>query len=145
MNKQVIVVTGACKSGKTTLINRLKGEVFTIKYIPTLGVDILDDGVYQVRDTAGIGLYCGLLEGYYIGANSAIVMFRTAEQLLEANTYCKRLISVCGKDIKIILIANSKHRKVNQKNVERLISKYNIHKYIELDCKNLDMKLEDLL
>lgn len=81
-----VVLVGCEASGKTTLLRRLLTRGLTRKHCPTLGVEvsrlIVDTDVgagaktyeLQVWDCAGSDKYCGLREGYGIGADGVIAL-----------------------------------------------------------------------
>lgn len=149
-----VVIVGSRRTGKSRLVSILKGQKPEKKYIPTLGVNMHEIDGCHVRDTAGLGKHQGLVDGYYIGMNCAIVIFRTATEIVEANYYCKKLKRLHGKDFRITLIHNRKTKSppadarpknVKDRMVEHLMNKYNIVKYLELDIPNCKVKLADLL
>ncbi len=85
MSSYKIILVGDSGVGKTTLIHRhLTGE-FTTEHKPTLGVEVdpisFDSNhgkiMFNVWDTAGDERYNGLGDGYYVGAQGAIIMVDT--------------------------------------------------------------------
>ena len=83
-----IVLSGDGGVGKTTFLerHRRKGEFqgeFQCKYVATLGVDVFVLSFqtsygplnFEVWDTAGQEKFGGLLDGYYVGAHGAIIMY----------------------------------------------------------------------
>ena len=79
--KIVIVGDGGC--GKTSFVKRHLNLGFTMRYIPTIGVDVSvlmfrgDKGHtnLSIWDCSGQEKFSGLQSGYYIGAHAYIVMF----------------------------------------------------------------------
>jgi GTP-binding nuclear protein Ran len=69
--------------GKSTFVNKLLTRSFEEKYVATHGVNVsslvinTNHGNIKLSlwDTAGQEKFGGLREGYYIGANGAIIMF----------------------------------------------------------------------
>lgn len=78
-----IILIGDSNTGKTSLINRYVTNLFSDKYICTIGVDfmmksiIYDNQVIklQIWDTAGMEKYKQITTSYYRGAQAAIVCF----------------------------------------------------------------------
>jgi len=87
LHKFKIVLVGATNVGKTTFVKRHESGDFVKEHIPTMGVDVHPlsyalegkDGkcfvILSVWDCAGDEKYKGLNDGYYIGANGAILMY----------------------------------------------------------------------
>ncbi|KAM3145452.1 hypothetical protein pb186bvf_002496 [Paramecium bursaria] len=125
--KLVIVGDGAV--GKTTFVKRhLTGE-FEKKYIATQGVEVSQVIFYTTHgairlviwDTAGQEKLGGLREGYYIGANCAIIMFDVTSRISYKNVpkWYKDLTRIC-ENIPIVLVGNkvdSKDRKVKARQI----------------------------
>ena len=78
-----IVLVGDDRVGKTSFVERHKKGSFDTKYIPTQGVDVTpltfntNYGLitFKVWDCASQEKFGGLRDGYYYGADGAIVMF----------------------------------------------------------------------
>lgn len=121
------VLVGDGGVGKTTFVKRhLTGE-FEKKYVATLGVEVhpLDFHTnrgkirFNVWDTAGQEKFGGLRDGYYIGGQSAIVMFDVTSRVTYKNVpnWHRDLVRVCD-NIPIVLCGNKvdvKDRKVKAK------------------------------
>ena len=87
LNTYKVVLLGDGYSGKTTLVLRLINGEFRTKYVATMGVEVhpfrfqvcsgttkeVQRICFNLWDTAGQEKYGGLREGYYIGADAAIV------------------------------------------------------------------------
>lgn len=115
--------------GKTTFVKRhTKGE-FEKKYIATQGVEVhpmifnTSRGLVKfiVWDTAGQEKLSGLREGYYIGADCAIIMFDVTSRISYKNVpkWYKDLTRVC-EDIPIVLVGNKvdvKDKKVKSRQI----------------------------
>ena len=110
-----LVLCGDGGTGKTTFVKRhLTGE-FEKRYIATLGVEVhpmvffTSRGKirFQVWDTAGQEKLASLRDGYYIGANCAIIMFDVCSRVTYKNVpkWYKDLTRVC-EGIPIVLVGN---------------------------------------
>ena len=101
-------------------------------------------------DTAGQEVYGGLRDGYYIGANCAIIMFDVTAMATYNNVdrWYRDLTRVCD-NIPIILVAN----KVDVKDRQVTTKKVSFHrrknlKYLEISAKsnfNIDKPYLELL
>ncbi|CAD8204270.1 unnamed protein product [Paramecium octaurelia] len=124
-----LVVVGDGAVGKTTFVKRhLTGE-FEKKYLATQGVEVSQVIFYTTHgpirlviwDTAGQEKLGGLREGYYIGANCAIIMFDVTSRISYKNVpkWHKDLTRIC-ENIPIVLVGNkvdSKDRKVKARQI----------------------------
>lgn len=124
-----LVLCGDGGTGKTTFVKRhLTGE-FEKKYIATIGAEVhpmifnTSRGkiCFDVWDTAGQEKYCALRDGYYIGAQCAIIMFDVCNRITYKNvtTWYKSLTRVC-EGIPIVLVGNKvdvADRKVKAKQI----------------------------
>lgn len=72
-NKVCLIGDGGV--GKTSLVSLLKGQKFTAKYVPTMGVDVSKVNSMNLWDCAGQEKFSGLREGYYVGAKVVVLMF----------------------------------------------------------------------
>lgn len=78
-----VILVGDNGVGKSVLLKRYKTGEFVSKYIPTMGVDVTlltfntnyGSIALKVWDCAGQETFGGLRDGYYKGANGAIIMF----------------------------------------------------------------------
>ncbi|CAD8121130.1 unnamed protein product [Paramecium sonneborni] len=142
--KLVLVGDGAV--GKTTFVKRhLTGE-FQKQYLATQGVEVSQIVFYTTHgpirlviwDTAGQEQWGGLIEGYYIGAHCAIIMFDVTSRTSYKNVlkWHKDLNRICDK-IPIVLVGNkveSKDRKVKPRQIT-FHHKVNI-KYYDVSAKS---------
>jgi len=83
-----IVLMGNAKVGKTTFLQRHTSGEFNRKYIPTVGVD-MDELEFQTNygtlhfiicDVSGQDKFSGIIEGYYLGIDAAILMFSLTDR-----------------------------------------------------------------
>ena len=124
-----LVLCGDGGIGKTTFVKRhLTGE-FEKKYIATIGAEVhpmvfsTSRGkiCFDVWDTAGQEKLSTLRDGYYIGADCAIIMFDVCNRITYKNvdTWYKSLTRVC-EGIPIVLVGNKvdvANRKVKTKQI----------------------------
>jgi GTP-binding nuclear protein Ran len=110
-----LVLCGDGGTGKTTFVKRhLTGE-FEKKYIATIGAEVhpmlfcTSRGkiYFDVWDTAGQERYCALRDGYYVGAECAIIMFDVCSRITykNLNNWYKSLTRVC-EGIPIVIVGN---------------------------------------
>lgn len=116
-----IVFAGEAASGKTALLKRhITGE-FQVDYVPTVGVSVYRLGfetskgpiVFNCWDTAGQEKLAGLVDGYYIGADAAMVFFAAVAnpsdmraKALVARAYAADVRRVAHGEIPIAYCAN---------------------------------------
>ncbi len=124
-----LVLVGDGGVGKTTFVKRhLTGE-FEKKYIATQGVEVSSlvfftnygPIKFNIWDTAGQEKLGGLREGYYIGADCAIVMFDVTSRITYKNVpkWYKDLTRIC-ENIPMVLVGNkvdAKERKVKARQI----------------------------
>jgi len=124
-----LVLIGDGGTGKTTFVKRhLTGE-FEKRYIATFGAEVralsfhTDHGEvkFDVWDTAGQEKLGGLRDGYYINAQSGIIMFDVTSRITYKNVpnWHRDLVRVAG-NIPIVLCGNKvdvKERKVKAKSI----------------------------
>lgn len=128
--------------GKTTFLNRHRTGAFEKKYIPTIGVEVrpldfaTNYGPVRLNcwDTAGQEKFGGLREGYYVGADAAIIMFDVTNRVSYRRVpiWHRDLTRVCD-NIPIVLCGNkidSKDRAVKPKDItfhrNKMIQYYDI-------------------
>jgi GTP-binding nuclear protein Ran len=93
MSRFKIVLIGDGGVGKSAFVARHVSDTFSTSYGPTLGVDVQSvtfntsygQIVFDLWDTAGQEKFSGMRDGYYIGANAAIVMFDVGSLLSRKN------------------------------------------------------------
>eukprot|EP00808_Paulinella_micropora_P020556 g52154.t1 len=119
-----VILCGDGGVGKTTFVKRHRTGEFTKKYVATMGVEVNPLPFYTNRgavifncwDTAGQEKFGGLRDGYYIGGQSAILMFDVTARVTYSSVphWYKDLVRVC-ENIPIVLCGNkvdSKERAV---------------------------------
>eukprot|EP00766_Chilomastix_caulleryi_P001921 gnl/Chilomastix_caulleri/2896.p1 GENE.gnl/Chilomastix_caulleri/2896~~gnl/Chilomastix_caulleri/2896.p1 ORF type:complete len:147 (+),score=34.07 gnl/Chilomastix_caulleri/2896:36-476(+) len=124
-----LVIVGDGGTGKTTFVKRHRTGEFERNYNPTIGVEVSDlqfstncgNLLFKVWDTAGQEKFGGLRDGYYIGADCAIVFFDVTARTTyrNVNNWLRDLERMCPR-IPIVLVGNkidSKDRKVHSRNV----------------------------
>ena len=124
-----VVLIGDGGVGKTTFVKRHQTGEFEKKYIATQGVEVssitfnTNHGPIKLSlwDTAGQEKLGGLREGYYIGANAAILMFDVTTRITYKNIpkWYKDLTRICD-NIPIVLVGNKvdqKDRKVKARQI----------------------------
>ena len=110
-----LVLVGDGGTGKTTFVKRhLTGE-FEKRYEATIGVEVHPMTFsttrgqirFMVWDTAGQEKLSGLRDGYYIGAQCAIIMFDVTSRITYKNVpkWYKDLTRVCD-NIPVVLVGN---------------------------------------
>jgi GTP-binding nuclear protein Ran len=133
--------------GKTTFVKRHKSGEFEKKYVATVGVEVtkmkfvtnLGPLVFNVWDTAGQEKFGGLRDGYYVGAQCAIIMFDVTSRITykSVKTWHRDLTRVC-ENIPIVLCGNKvdvKDRQVKPKHITFHRKKPNIQ-YYDISAKS---------
>lgn len=109
-----IALVGDGGVGKTTWRKRLKYGEFEKQYVASVGAEVypylLHDGnvKYVIWDCAGQEKLGGLREGYYIGAQAALIFFDFGSMVSHKNAlnfWRNSIKRVCG-DIPIVLVGN---------------------------------------
>jgi GTP-binding nuclear protein Ran len=124
-----LILVGDGGVGKTTFVKRHRTGEFEKKYVATMGVEVhplpfttnYGPVVFNCWDTAGQEKFGGLRDGYYIGGNSAIIMFDVTARVTYKNVpiWYKDLTRVC-ENIPIVLCGNKvdcKDRRVKPKEI----------------------------
>ncbi|KRX01512.1 P-loop containing nucleoside triphosphate hydrolase [Pseudocohnilembus persalinus] len=124
-----LVFVGDGGVGKTTFVKRHRTGEFEKKYNATQGVEVSNidfftnhGGIrFNIWDTAGQEKLGGLREGYYIGANAAIIMFDVTSRITykDVPKWHKDLTRIC-ENIPICLVGNKvdcKDRKVKARQI----------------------------
>ena len=109
------MILGGEAVGKTSFVKKQISGLFEEKYIATQGVEVSSITFYTnhgpiklgIWDTAGQEKLGGLREGYYIGANAAIIMFDVITRITYKNIpkWYKDLTRICD-NIPIIFVGN---------------------------------------
>jgi small GTP-binding protein len=116
-----LVLLGESGVGKTTLVKKIKTDVFETEHVPTNGVDVYPIDVMtefgtiklDCWDTAGNHKILGLEKGCYIQADAAIIIFdiTNSDPYKEIYKWVKSFRNICPK--KPIFVCASKSDKVN--------------------------------
>ncbi len=114
MQTYKIVIIGDKNTGKTSFVRRHLNGIFLTDYEPTLGVEVhplvfntnYGDFGFNIWDTAGDDKKMGLVDGYYISADGAIIFYtsdsnydktkKLVEKFLELNPH-KPIVNVWNK------------------------------------------------
>jgi GTP-binding nuclear protein Ran len=112
-----------------------------MRYKPTLGVEVhpihRNGKTFNLWDTAGQEQYGGLKEGYYIGADAALVMFDWSSKLTIASIkdWIQAFRSICP-DKPIIVVGNKSDLRTATAQVafHSLPPFPNVH-YLDICCK----------
>jgi GTP-binding nuclear protein Ran len=124
-----IVLLGDGGVGKTTFVKRHQAGEFEKKYIPTQAAEVTPLTFYtnygpikfNIWDTVGSEKLGGLRDGYYIGADCAIIMFDLTSRITYKNVpmWYRDLSRIC-ENIPTVLVGNkvdAKDRKVKAKQI----------------------------
>nr|P41914.1 RecName: Full=GTP-binding nuclear protein Ran; AltName: Full=GTPase Ran; AltName: Full=Ras-like protein TC4 [Tetrahymena pyriformis]BAA04849.1 Ran/TC4 [Tetrahymena pyriformis] len=124
-----LVLVGDGGVGKTTFVTRHQTGEFEKRYIATQGVNVSNMILHTTKgairfniwDTAGQEKLGGLREGYYIGADAAIMMFDVTSRITYKNIpkWHKDLTRIC-ENVPIVLVGNkvdSKDSKVKARQI----------------------------
>ena len=119
-----LILIGDGGVGKTTFVKRHETGEFEKKYIATQGVEVTSNIFYTSRgpiklniwDTAGQEKFGSMREGYYIGADCAMLMFDVTSRMTYTHIkkWYKDLERIAG-NIPVVLIGNKvdcKERKI---------------------------------
>ncbi len=124
-----LVLVGDGGVGKTTFVKRHKEGRFEKKYIPTAGAEVhpmkfqttAGPIIFNVWDTAGQEKFQTLRDGYYVGADCAIIMFDvTARATYSHVPNWYRDLQRAAEGIPMVLVGNKvdvKDRKVKTRTI----------------------------
>lgn len=134
-----VVIVGDGKVGKTTFIKRHATGDFVKDYKPTVGAEITNLSFYtpkgqytlKVWDCGGQERNQGLGDGYFCGAQAAIIMFDVTSTMsyIAIEEWHKKIKRVCDK-IPIVIVGNKidlKDRRVRPKDINihrKLMTQY---------------------
>ena len=117
MDRYKIIILGPANSGKTTILNQIKGEYNPLPdlYIPTLGVDLgcksinIKDKEVKIQfwDTAGQERFDSIVNLFYKKANMAFIVFDISDININfsIDSLLEKIYLYSG-EIPIILIGN---------------------------------------
>ena len=124
-----VVVIGEGGVGKSSWVQRYLSPGFQKKYIATMGVEVASLNLmtnyglvkFNIWDCAGQEKLGGLREGYYLGADCAIIMFDVTSRITYKNIlkWYKDVYRIC-KNVPVVLVGNkveSNCRKVETKDI----------------------------
>ena len=146
-----VILIGDSGIGKTSIINRYVNNIYTEKYLCTIGVDFLTKSFeiedvnikLQIWDTAGMERYRQITTSYYRGANAAVIAFdltnrKSFENIKKwINLYYEYSNPLISKSITIVgnksdLIAE---RSVKSEEIEELLKINTGFSYEEVSAK----------
>jgi len=146
-----IIIEGDGGVGKTSFIKRLITGEFERRYVATLGVVVnvcklkTNCGLiaFNIWDCAGQERFGGLRDGYYIGANAAIIMVDQSCSLSykEVSKKVGDIRRICS-DIPILLCANKTDLnppRFNQSNTRCIATKHKLDYTLISVKRNLNL------
>ena len=161
MDRYKIIILGPANSGKTTILNQIKGDYNPMPdlYIPTLGVDLGCKSIniknkevkIQFWDTAGQERFDSIVSLFYKKANMAFIVFDISD--ININFSIDSLIEkiyLQSGEIPIILIGNKTDKIGDYES--KSISRYKIDidefdkitQYYEISALNSKLGLKHL-
>ncbi|EDW87392.1 GTP-binding nuclear protein Ran-2 [Drosophila yakuba] len=144
MNRYKLVLLGDAQVGKTSLMSRLLYGMYQERYEPTDGVQLTSFAIqtdhgnirFKVWDTAGQAELCGLRDGYYIGAQCAIIMVDVTSPG-SYQSWHRDLVRVCNK-IPVVICGNKNEPMAErtERNLQASFGRMNLAYYgISVKCK----------
>lgn len=149
-----VVLIGDSETGKTSWVKCLVGDI-SPKYVGTIAVDVTcvsfttNYGMinFNVWDTAGQEVFRGIGDGYYIGADAAIVFYDVTKPNTYTSVFTKWIpefkkvaplapIVLCGNKIDIF-----SHE---QSNIQHLPPHYSNHKVSAKNKYNITAPITDI-
>lgn len=136
------VLIGDAGVGKSTYVSKLANGDFKTEYTPTLGAEIhtlhlnttIGNIVFNLWDTAGVGKFQGLADGYYLNSDCCIIMSDITGTITRKNMkeYSRKFKEICNNKPYIYTvnksdISNCKQRKL--KNTIYISAKSNLNIY----------------
>jgi small GTP-binding protein len=131
MKEYKLVLIGGASVGKSAYVEKLKSNRFISKYEPTDKVEVtslvLNTNHYPIKidfwDTAGSEKHAGMRDGYFVGADAAMLMYDVSSKPASTKELTDRytnFVRVCA-GVPMVLAGNkaesSSKRKVQQKDV----------------------------
>jgi GTP-binding nuclear protein Ran len=117
--------------GKSLFVHRLMNGSIVDRYTPTIGVEVhpiqIASNIFNVWDTAGQEKFGGLRDGYYMGADCAIIMATSTrnETIANINKWVEDFQYVCpGKPI--VYVINGEKTKDTEKLPKDLVFYMNV-------------------
>ena len=121
-----LIIVGEAGVGKSTYRELLENKDYRQRYVPTLGVEntevIHRQHIFSIWDTAGAEKFAGLKEGYYIGAEYAIIMISDTRLSYESVDKFKNTINATCGNIPTVIVVNKSELEqsvVNYNNLQR--------------------------
>lgn len=143
MKQFKVLLVGDAGVGKTAFIKRWLTDKYTEYYSPTIGAEVypilLDVEYKSVKekvclnlwDVAGDKNQNGLRDGYYVGADIAVIMLDKANDINKVGSYFLDIKRVCP-NIPIVLVENKLDLSSNRYNLSSDILGY---KYVNISVK----------
>ena len=123
MYEQKLIIVGDEGVGKTSFVKRLMNVNIDDNYVPTLGIANTDyhknNYKFHIWDTGG--KYKGLADGYYPGADCAIIMMSDNLKLKNVKHYVGNIIRKCGR-IPILFVCNKCELPNTMLNYNRIVN-----------------------
>lgn len=144
--KLKLIVLGDQFSGKSSILNRYKNNVFMDYSVSTIGVDfvtktiIKDDNeyIFNMWDTSGQEKFNSIITSYYRNILVALVVFdlSNTKSFLNIRKWLDNINCYCNNNIIIKLIGNKcdKNIEVCREEITELCVEHKI-KYIEVSAK----------
>jgi len=144
--KLKLIVLGDQYSGKSSILNRYKNNVFMDYSVSTIGVDFVtktivkndNEYILNIWDTSGQEKFNSIITSYYRNILVALVVFDLSnnESFLNVKKWLDNINCYCNSDIIVKLIGNKSDKNVEvcREAITDLCFDYKI-KYIEVSAK----------
>jgi small GTP-binding protein len=144
--KLKLIVLGDQYSGKSSILNRYKNNVFMDYSVSTIGVDFVtktivkndNEYILNIWDTSGQEKFNSIITSYYRNILVALVVFDLSnnESFLNVKKWLDNINCYCNSDIIVKLIGNKSDKNVEvcRDAITDLCFDYKI-KYIEVSAK----------
>ena len=145
--KLKLIVLGDQFSGKSSILNRYKNNVFMDYSVSTIGVDfvtktlIKDDNEYilNIWDTSGQEKFNSIITSYYRNIIVALLVFDLSkpESFLNLKKWLDNIACYCNSNVIVKLIGNKCDTPIEvcHDDIKKLCVDYKIE-YIEVSAKN---------